>query len=148
KELRRLETYPQPRVGPARAPSTIPRPVLAPNGCFVAAWTESSRSIHLWALGTGKRVRELRVPELVFASGNLAFSGDGELLAFQAGDQRFHLWSVPAAKKVFTPSHQPSGQLSELTLSANGTSLAGIWYGSEPQTQRWVYQLQAWDTRT
>ncbi len=145
KELRRLETYKEPLVGPARTPTGVQRPALAPNGRYVAASTVSSRSINLWALGTGKSVPDIRVPGMTLSPWPLALSGDGELLAFLTGDQRVHLWSVPAAKEVVTPPNQPSGQLIELILAANGKSLAGI---SQRFEQQWIYELQAWDTGT
>jgi hypothetical protein len=96
---------------------------LSPTNKLLALsgeWGGNYRSIHLWDLGTGKKLRQFG--RCRGGYGALAFSPDSRTLATAAQDKRIRLWEVATgSERLVLEGH--TGPVLKLLFAENGKTL-------------------------
>jgi hypothetical protein len=136
----------------AHTSNSLTAMVFSPDGKTLAVSIgNSDRNIRFWDVVTGKRIRELSMPEVT--ARKLAFSPDGKTLAVGENDERrwgaraprVRLLDVVTGREVRKPFELP-GAAEQISFSTDGKILvAATGAGGDGSSD---HMLQAWEVET
>src|SRR5205807_9818983 len=98
--------------------------------------------VRLWDVASGKVRASPQDARGLF--GTVAFSPDGRMLAYGAGDGTIKLWDVAEGKERATLKGAAKGSCS-LAFSPDGKVVACAGLGGDPQTGEQIARLVLWD---